>query len=224
MNYSDYSSRHAISCQESNCQICSFVADKVFVGDNVVRSIKVEDIEKGNVQMPFTQQNAWKHAQCGDKTLNLLRDLISTGQLPEKRKTCGDFTNLKRLHNLFKNGDLQINNQGLITRSIVQESGVKSQAIVVPASMYPGLVHAIHIKTMHASKQQMLKLMSRYFYTPGHRRVIEEIVDKCHTCLSLKQLPKELFPETTGEIIGFGSHFACDIMVRNRQKIVKPKA
>ena len=26
--------------------------------------------------------------------------------------------------------------------------------------------------------------------------------------------------ETTGEILGFGSHYACDIMVRNRQKIL----
>ena len=54
MNYSDYSSRHAVICHEPNCQICSFVNDKVFVGDNVIRSIKVEDIEKGNVQMPYT--------------------------------------------------------------------------------------------------------------------------------------------------------------------------
>ena len=124
-----------------------------------------------------------------------------------------------QLHNLFKKGDLKISNQGLITVSHVLESGVKSQAIVVPTSMYPGLVHAIHIKTMHASKLQMFRLMSRYFYTPGHQRIISEVVDRCHTCLSLKQLPKELFPETTGQIVGFGSHFACDIMVRNTQKV-----
>ena len=220
MNYSDYSSRHAAVCHEKNCQICSFISDLVFVGDNVVRNINVEDINKGIVQMPFTQQNAWKHAQFGDKTLVTLRELIKTGQLPEKRKTCGDFTILKLLHNLFRKGDLQISSQGLITVSHTQESGVKSQAIVVPTSMYPGLVHAIHIKTMHASKQQMFRLMSRYFYTPGHQRVISEVVDRCHTCLSLKQLPKELFPETTGEILGFGSHFACDVMVRNRQKVL----
>ena len=62
--------------------------------------------------------------------------------------------------------------------------------------------------------------MSRYFYAVGHQRMVSEVVDNCHTCLSLKQLPKELFPETTGEITGFGSHFAADVMVRNTQKIL----
>ena len=73
---------------------------------------------------------------------------------------------------------------------------------------------------MHSSKMQLQRLMTRYFYTVGHQRIISEVLDNCHICLSLKQLPKELFPETTGEIVGFGSHFACDIMVRNAQKIV----
>ena len=73
---------------------------------------------------------------------------------------------------------------------------------------------------MHASKSQLQKLMSRYFYSVGSQRMISEVIDNCHTCLSLKQLPKELFPETTGDIIGFGSHFACDVMVRNTQKIL----
>ena len=50
--------------------------------------------------------------------------------------------------------------------------------------------------------------------------MITEVIDQCHTCLSLKQLPKELFPETTGEVYGFGSHFSCDIMNRKSQSIL----
>merc|ERR1711923_169233 len=147
-------------------------------------------------------------------------NLIETGQTPEKRKTCGDFTTIKLLYNIYTRGDLKISSQGLITITQNQPTGGQSQAIVVPQNLYPGLCHAIHLKTSHASKLQMQKLMSRYFYAVGHQRMIAEVIDNCHTCLSLKQLPKELFPEMTGDVTGFGSHFACDIMVRNSQKIL----
>ena len=73
-----------------------------------------------------------------------------------------------------------------------QETGEQSQAIVVPTSLYPGLAHSIHLKTMHCSKLQLQRLMSRYFYAVGHQRMISEVIDNCHTCLSLKQLPKEV--------------------------------
>ena len=192
----------------------------MFTADNVVNAVRVEDLERGNVPMPYTQQAAWRQAQSTDKTLQTLVKLINTGQTPEKRKTCSDFTTLKLLYNIYTKGDLKISSQGLITITQTQNSGEQNQAIVVPQNLYPGLVHAIHLKTMHASKSQMHKLMSRYFYAVGNQRIISEVVDNCQTCLSLKQLPKELFPETTGDITGFGSHFACDVMVRNAQKIL----
>ena len=170
--------------------------------------------------MPYTQQSAWRQAQSQDKTLRMLLDLIKSGQSPEKRKTCNDFTTLKLLYNLYCKGTLKISSQGLITVLQTHDSGEQTQAIVVPQMLYPGLAHSIHLKTMHSSKMQLQRLMSRYFYAVGHHRMVAEIVDNCHTCLSLKQLPKELFPESTGEIKGFGSHFACDVMVRNMQKII----
>ena len=170
--------------------------------------------------MPFTQQTAWKQAQLQDRTLQLLTKLIETGQAPEKRKTCNEYTTLKLLYNLYCKGMLKLSGQGLITVTQTLLNGEQTNAIVVPASLYPGLVHSIHIKTMHSSKVQLQRLMTRYFYAVGHQRMISEAVENCHICLSLKQLPKELFPETTGEIFGFGSHFACDIMNRNRQSIL----
>ena len=220
MEYSDYASRNAATCKLDSCQICSYLQDLVFTADNMVRSIKIEDIERGNVAMPFTQQNAWRQAQSQDKTLQMLLSLINTGQVPEKKKTCSEYTTLKLLHNLYCKGLLKVSNQGLITVIQNQENGQQTQAIVVPTNLFPGLAHSLHLKTMHASKLQLQRLMSRYFYSVGHQRMIGEVVDNCHTCLSVKQLPKELFPETTGEIQGFGSHFACDVMVRNSQKIL----
>ena len=220
MGYSDYASCNANCCSEKSCQICKYLQNLVFTADNIIKSITVGDIEKGNVAMPFTQQAAWLQAQSQDKVLVTLIDLIKMGQTPEKKKTCQDFTTLKLLYNLYCKGSLEVSSQGLITVKQTHDTGEQTRAIVVPQVLYPGLAHSIHLKTMHCSKLQLTRLMSRYFYAVGHHRMISEVVDNCHTCLSLKQLPKELFPETTGDIKGFGSHFACDIMVRNSQNIL----
>ena len=220
MSYSDYASRNPSTCTDKQCQICKYIQSLVFTADNIVNSITIEDIERGNIAMPFTQQAAWTQAQKQDKTLQLLLTLIETGQSPEKRKTCNEFTTLKLLYNLYCKGSLQISKQGLITVSHISEYGEQYKAIVVPSNLYPGLANAMHLKTMHSSKTQLQKLMSRYFYSVGHHRMVSDVVDNCHVCLSVKQLPKELFPETTGIIEGFGSHFACDVMVRNQQHIL----
>ena len=157
---SDYASRHAVKCLEKSCQICKYLKDLVFIADNIVGSIKVEDIERGDIAMPFTQQSAWKEVQSKDKMLQTLVELIQTGQTPEKKKTCNDYTTLKLLYNLYCKGSLEISNQGLITVKQTHETGEQLRAIVVPQNQYPGLAHSIHLKTMHCSKLQLIRLMS----------------------------------------------------------------
>ena len=39
-------------------------------------------------------------------------------------------------------------------------------------------------------------------------------------CTALKQLPKEVFSESTGDIEGFGSNFSADVIERNAQQIL----
>ena len=79
MCYSDYASRNAKKCDNNQCQICKYLEDLVFTADNVIREIKVEDIEKGVVAMPFVQQAAWIQVQKQDKTLQMLTKLFETG-------------------------------------------------------------------------------------------------------------------------------------------------
>ena len=177
-----------LKCTEKSCQICKYLQNLVFTADNIVQSIKVEDIERGNISMPFTQQSAWKNAQAQDKTLGTLIDLIQSGQVPERKKTCSDYTTLKLLYNLYQKGSLKVSNQGLVTVSQTQETGEQCQAIVVPMNLYPGLAHSIHLKTMHCSKLQLQRLMSRYFYAVGHHRMLSDVIDNCHTCLSLNPI------------------------------------
>ena len=51
-------------------------------------------------------------------------------------------------------------------------------------------------------------------------KIIDDVTDSCETCVALKQLPKEIFSESTGEIDGFGSHFSADVIERNQQCII----
>ena len=67
---------------------------------------------------------------------------------------------------------------------------------------------------------QLSKLVARHFYTPGYQKIIDEISNSCETCVALKQLPKEIFSESTGNIDGFGSHFSADVIERNQQHIL----
>ena len=53
---SDYASRHPVACQDSNCQVCTFVSD---LETSVVRTLSVTDVTDGTVSMPFTNRPAW---------------------------------------------------------------------------------------------------------------------------------------------------------------------
>ena len=218
----DYISRHPNNCPNKSCQICKFVNEEAEIGDNVskLNSLQVQDILSGNVGIPFTQRQSWIEAQNRDKTHINLKELISTSQAPEKRKTKNENTKLKLLFNLYRQGKLKVHKDGLVTVTHTENNGSQYQAISVPTTLFPGLIHALHYKLSHPSKLQMSKLASRHFYTPGYLRIIEEVSESCETCCALKQLPKEIFSESTGQIEGFGSHFSADVIERNGQQIL----
>lgn len=218
----DYISRHPNNCSDKKCQICKFVNDEAEIGDNVAKlnSIQIQDILSGKLSIPFTQKQSWIDAQRRDKTHIILKQLISTSQAPEKKKTKNENTKLKLLYNLYREGRLKVHKDGLITISHTESNGSQYQAISVPTALFPGLIHALHYKLSHPSKLQLSKLVARHFYTPGFHRIIEEVSDSCEMCCALKQLPKEVFTESTGEIEGFGTNFSADIIERNGQQIL----
>ena len=123
------------------------------------------------------------------------------------KKTKNENTKLKLLFNLYREGKLKIHKDGLVTITHTESNGCQYQAISVPTALFPGLIHALHFKMSHPSKLQLGKLVSRYFYTPGYQRIIDEVSDSCQMCSALKQLPKEVFSETTGDIEGFEPTF-----------------
>ena len=118
------------------------------------------------------------------------------------------------------NGNLTKSSDGLITVQHTDSDNGVTQAISVPHTMYPGLAQAVHLKLNHPSKSQLLKMCSKYFYTPGHTRIIDEVSSNCSTCARLRQLPTELFTESTMLNDTFGSNFSADVIRREGQKIL----
>ena len=100
------------------------------------------------------------------------------------------------------------------------DAGIARNQIVIPSNLYPGLAAAIHIKLKHPTKYQMAKVMGRYFFCPSSQRLLEECVENCHTCLSLKPVPATIFPESTTPQEKFGTRYSMDVMKRNGQNIL----
>ena len=148
----------------------------------------MQDIENGLIGMPQFQKNSWLQIQKDDRVHSMFLSLVAAGKIPEKKKRKGDFTNIKRLHNLYRTGQLKISPDGFVTVRHIDNSGNTYEAISIPTTFSPGLVHALHIKLNHPSKTQMQRLLSRYFYCPGQSRIIEEVCSSCSTCIALKEI------------------------------------
>ena len=145
---SDYNSRHPNPCSYERCKICKFAYEMESIGDSVVytiNSINASDVDNGLIKMPHSQRPAWKNIQSQDHVHRMLLDLVRDSKVPEKKKRKGDFTRVKRLHNLYRTGQVKIDNDGLITVKHTDSVGNVYYAISVPANFYPGLVQALHI-------------------------------------------------------------------------------
>ena len=221
MYTSDYASRHPTLCTSNTCQICKFVQDWEETGDlaSTIRGVTIDDIQSGRALMPLTQRSSWKNIQFRDAVHCKLRDLITTQQLPEARKTNGLNTKLKLLHNKYTEGKLFIDADGMFMLR-TPEGKFSGSTISVPPSIYPGLVSALHIQLDHPSRGQLASLLDRYFYTPGSRAIIDSISDGCIHCASMRKLPKVLLKDSTQIPQHMASHFAADVIERASQKIL----
>ena len=151
----------------------------------------------------MTQLSVWKNIQEGDSIHTKLKQLILTWQLPEHKKTKGDNTKIKLLHNLYTQGKLILKDNLFLVRT--PQGHFNDFAISVPPSLYPGIAYAMHIRLDHPSKAQLSSLLQRYFYTPGWKSIADSISDSCHQCKSLKKLPKVLLDSTHTEVSSVGS-------------------
>ena len=218
MSTSDYNSRHPSSCSFNRCKICQFSYEMEKVGDSAVYSVKsinANDVENGLIKMPHSQRAAWQKVQSQDDVHRMFLSIIRDSKLPEKKRTKGGFTTVKRLHNLYRTGQMKIDFDGFITVKHTDAAGNVYNAISVPTKFYPGLVNALHIKLNHPSKTQLQRLMSRHFYCSGQAQIIDEVTSACTICASLK----ELFSQSTTKNTTFGANFSADVIKKDGQLI-----
>ena len=208
---SDYASRNPLSCVDSSCQICTFVKE---LSESVVHQITVEDVMSGATRMPFLNRAAWKSAQHSSTSLRRVFAHLTQGTRPSRKAK--HVRDVKRYL-----AHCSIDNQGLI---IVRKSDPfvhHRELIVVPDEILPGLLTALHMQFNHATKHQLTKLFDRHFYAISSAKNIEDVVNACQQCNSLKQLNKELFHQTSSPSpTKPGEQFASDVIQRTRQCIL----
>ena len=208
---SDFSSRHPIHCAEDNCQICNFVNE---LASSAVYAVSVSDVLSGTEKMPFTNRTAWKSAQHDCPALRRAHAHLTQGTRPVRKSR-----NVKDLKRFLQVAT--VDSGGLL---IVKKDdpfiGPRS-LIVVPTQLLPGLLTALHISFSHPTKHQLLKVFSRFFFSLNVDAVASNVLSACELCNSLKQLPKEMFLQTSTPSADLpGQLFCADVIRRERLKVL----
>ena len=208
---SDFASRNAPECSNPNCQICKF---NNAIGESVVFNLNVSNLLENNTSL-YTNRAAWREIQAGCPSITKVKDHLKWGTSPSKK--CNKSTDTKRY--LQK---VSLAKDGLvITKEIGSPWKSSSDKIVVPRSIVPGLLTAIHLKTNHPTPFQLKQVFNRCFFALDIDKHISTNTSSCHTCASLKSLPKQVTEfSTTDPPKHIGQHFSMDVLKRTRQKIL----
>ena len=201
-----------MACSESNCQVCKFVKESV---ESVVGMVSIGDVLEGNLRMPFISQSSWRSAQQSDPVCRTAFSHLLNGTRPSK-KTNKDSREVK---SILRTASINRNKTLLVVRK--QDPYVGSRELIYcPKDISPGLILAIHLMFNHASKSQLKKLYDRYFFSTGSSKSIDDVVNNCITCNSLKKVPRELFDQSTSVTSSPGKRLSADVMCRAGQKIL----
>ena len=179
-----------------------------------VKSLNTEDIISGNFKIPFTNHVSWKNAQKEDNDLRRVYSHLSSGSQPGRKKK-----NLKTIRRYLQY--LTISNSGLLVHRKSNHFHPIFEAIAIPQNLLCGLLNTLHIRLNHSSKIQCKKVWHRYFFALDADKLIDEWTQFCHFSNSLKQIPNELFEQSTSKIPEIlGEQFFPDILRRAGQSIL----
>ncbi len=207
---SDFASRNAPECETSNCQICSFINQSE---QCTVLQTSVNDVVTGTARLPFTSRPAWivTQSECAD--LRRVKAHLKQGTRPTKKST--DIKDVKRYLNVAS-----IARDGLLVVPRVEPLVKSTECIIVPRSVLPGLLTALHLKLDHPSANQLKLVCRRYLYALDMDKGIDSTTKSCHQCASLKQSPPPVLEQTTSDPPeSIGVTFAADVLKRERQLI-----
>ena len=208
---SDFASRNAPDCEDSACQICTFVQ---FTENSVVRHISTKDILEGIQKLPFTSRNAWISIQTECSDLRRTHAHLRQGTRPSKK-----LTNVKDIKRYLNNACIA--KDGLLVVKRNEPMAPTRECIVVPRQVLDGLLTSLHIKLDHPSTYQLKSVVHRYFFALDMDKAIETVSNGCHQCAALQKIPHKLNVQSTGDPPEtIGSAFAADVMKRERQLIL----
>ena len=163
--------------------------------------------------MPFLNKVAWRSAQhdCAD-----LR--CAYPHLPQGTHPSCKARNLKYMQRYLNVAS--IDDQGLLV-VYKQDPGVPRRSlIVVPVNLLPGIITALHYRFKHASKHQLKKIFNHFFFGIKSDSIINDIVEHCALCNSMKVIITEIFEQSSSVSPSIpGQIFFADILRHKAQKI-----
>lgn len=176
---SDFASRNALECEDTSCQVCSFVKR---TEESVVRLTSTEDILSGRAKLPFTSRTTWLSLQSECPDLRRTHAHLLQGTRPSKKLT--NVKDVKRYLNVAT-----IANDGLVVVKREEPLTPTREGIIVPRQVLDGLLTALHLRLNHPTGNQLKKVMGRYFYALDMEKAITRVTDGCHACAALKHTP-----------------------------------
>ena len=208
---SDFGSRNAPVCEIPSCQICSFINQ---TETSVVHAVKTKDVINGITKMPFLTRSTWLSAQSECPDLRRTHAHLSAGTKPSKKST--NILDTKRYLNVAS-----IAKDGLVVVKQLDAFAPTRERIIVPRTMLPGLLTALHIRFEHPTIFQLKQLFTRYFYALNLDKHLQETINTCHTCASLRITPKFVSDQSTSTPPNsIGVSFAADVIKRQQQLIL----
>ena len=207
---SDFHSRNPQVCDSHCCQVCKFIDE---CDDAAVRSVTVEEILSGHSDVPYSNRSAWKSLQLECSDLCKVHAHLSKGTRPSPKRT--NQTSVKRYLN-----EVMISKDGLLVIMHTEPYYPKRELIVVPKHVLYGLLTSIHLKLNHPTVHQLQKVFSRGFHAQNSTKAIQSVIDNCHTCQSLKSIPKELHQQSSTDFpVAPCKSYASDVVKRYGQLI-----
>lgn len=210
--HSDFLSRNTPECTTPTCQVCSFNSE---CDTAAVQAISVKDVIDGKVRVPYSSQSAWRSVQQECSDVRRAIGHLKQGTRPSKKVT--NARDVKR----YLQSALVASDGILIVKAQQPLVGAPRELIVVPRDAVHGLLTALHLQLDHPKPSQLKLVFQRFYFALDADKVVTEVSEGCHQCVSFKKVPKALVEQSTGPPPpAVGVRFAADVMKRECQLIL----
>ena len=138
-------------------------------------TVIVGDILQNKCPTPFTSRPSWKRSQQDCGALKRTFAHLSQGTRPSKKsKRMSDVKRYLNVATLSRDGLLVVKKSQPFMRT--------RDLIVIPRSVLPGLLTALHLRLQHPSKSQLHRVFHRSFYALDADNMINMITSSCAQC------------------------------------------